>query len=128
MNRWRSKLRASRPARPTCAFTGRIEGRLARERRRASQHVVQINTTVSPGCEHCFHQTARDWDALAEVINHYIEEHGYTLLHVGQQNGPQGPWHNTVAVLGTSKSRKELPVRPEPKIDWDPDTASARMA
>ncbi len=40
---------------------------------------------------------------LAESINHYIEMHGYKLLHVGTEtiHDDQGePWHTTVSVLG----------------------------
>ncbi|HVZ19475.1 MAG TPA: hypothetical protein VG871_00355 [Vicinamibacterales bacterium] len=40
---------------------------------------------------------------VADAINHYIEEHGYQLLHVGTQTVRSGDgqiWHNTIAVLG----------------------------
>jgi hypothetical protein len=63
--------------------------------------VVYISTSISTGCEHC------DFSVRAEnfagSINHYIEQHGYKLLHVGQETdynmeGKQS--FSTVAVLG----------------------------
>lgn len=66
-----------------------------------TKHVVHITTDVSKGCEHC-HFTIGS-DRLAESINHYISEHGYKLLHVGQETTSDQdgkPWHTTAAVLG----------------------------
>jgi len=64
------------------------------------QHVVHISTGISTGCKHC--RTPIGGDRFAEAINHYIQEHRYRLLHVGQQteDGSEGPYQTTVAVLG----------------------------
>ena len=65
-------------------------------------HVVQIDTNTTGGCEHC-NASIGGRESLAESINHYIEQHGYKLLHVGSQtsHGPDGtPWHDTIALLG----------------------------
>jgi hypothetical protein len=66
------------------------------------RHVVRVTTESSrASCEHCHHeQGGLDFPAS---INHYIEQHGYRLLHVGTEttddkNG--NPWHCTIAVLG----------------------------
>jgi hypothetical protein len=63
-------------------------------------------------CKHCHHPDR----GFAEMINHYIQEQGYRLLHVGQdtQHAPEsGLWHNTIAVLGT----EVLPLRTTGKIE-----------
>ncbi len=66
-----------------------------------TKHIVQISTGNSNGCEIChFHKPV---DGFSKMVNHYIEEHGYKLLHVGTETdlGPNDvPWHNTVAVVG----------------------------
>lgn len=65
------------------------------------QHVVHISTNIGTGCEHCNEQIGLD--RLAESINHYIEQHGYKLLHVGTETSHDtngNPWHSTAAVLG----------------------------
>lgn len=66
-----------------------------------TQHVVHISTSISKGCEHC--STFLQGENFAESVNHYLEQHGYSLLHVGQEtsNAQNGDlWHSTVAVLG----------------------------
>ncbi len=65
------------------------------------KHVVDLSTNIMKPCEHC--STSVGSDKLAESINHYIEKHGYKLLHAGTEtihdmNG--NPWHTTVALLG----------------------------
>lgn len=64
------------------------------------KHVVQISTDTMTGCEHCNEKIGHE--RFAESINHYIEQHGYKLLHVGTEttHGDEGPWHSTVAILG----------------------------
>lgn len=64
-------------------------------------HVVHISTNIGTSCEHCSESIGLD--RYAESINHYINKHGYKLLHVGQEtlhadNG--GLWHSSVAVVG----------------------------
>lgn len=42
-------------------------------------------------------------EGLDKAINHYLEVHGYQLLHVGQETTRDmdgNIWHNTVAILG----------------------------
>ena len=69
------------------------------------KHVVHISTNIGKSCEHCsahIGATADDHE-LGESINHYIETHGYKLLHVGTETSHDAngnPWHSTVAVLG----------------------------
>ena len=64
-------------------------------------HIIYISTNIGTGCEHC---NARiGLEKLAESINHYIEKHGYKLLHVGTEticdkNG--NPSHTTIALVG----------------------------
>jgi len=65
------------------------------------QHTVYISTSMGVGCEHCRTQIAAD--RFAESTNHYIEQHGYKVLHVGAETSRDmdgKPWHSTVAVLG----------------------------
>jgi hypothetical protein len=42
-------------------------------------------------------------DRFPESVNHYIEQHGYRLLHIGTEttdDSKANPWHCTIAVLG----------------------------
>jgi hypothetical protein len=64
-------------------------------------HVVHISTSARRGCAECdqlIYGKHLDW-----AINHYIENHGYRLLHVGTETGRDDDGnllHSTVAVLG----------------------------
>ena len=65
------------------------------------KHVVQISTNIGTGCEHC--NTQIGLEKFPESINHYVEQHGYKLLHVGTETSDDtngNPWHSTVALLG----------------------------
>jgi len=66
------------------------------------KHVVHISTDVTKGCEHCSFLIGGE--NFSESINHYIEQHGYKLLHVGTEtihNQTDGSsWHMTIAILG----------------------------
>lgn len=67
-----------------------------------TKHVVHVSTDVSMGCAHCSFHVGGPHN-FAESVNHYIVEHGYSVLHVGSEtiSGPKSePWHTTVAVLG----------------------------
>lgn len=66
------------------------------------KRTTEVSSNISGGCEHCGHGVGGE-DKVADSINHYIEKHGYRLLHVGTQSnvGQDGkPYHTTVAVLG----------------------------
>ena len=64
-------------------------------------HVVHISTNIGTSCEHC-----SEWvgtDRFAALVNHYLEKHGYKLLHVGSESDLDAegkPCYHTVAVLG----------------------------
>ena len=71
------------------------------DRHEGITHVVRISTGVGTGCEHCKHPVGLDH--FEESINHYIEKHGYRLLHVGSEGSEDmdsATVHQTVAVLG----------------------------
>lgn len=63
--------------------------------------VVTVSTNIGQKCDECDYWVdgAEKFD---EGVNHYIQEHGYKLLHVGSQtsHADDGLWHSTVAVLG----------------------------
>jgi hypothetical protein len=62
--------------------------------------VVTVTSSIlGEPCKHCGPFGA---EGFAALITHYIQEHGYRLIHVGQQTeeGSDGPWQATVAVLG----------------------------
>lgn len=66
------------------------------------QHVVFISTDVEQSCEHCTERVGGN-RYFGESINHYIEQHGYKLLHVGSETTRDDagtPWHTTVSVVG----------------------------
>ena len=60
------------------------------------KHVVSICTHESKNCEHCAIRIGSD--DFQGSINHYIEQHGYKLFHVGRETGANVQM--TVAVLG----------------------------
>lgn len=67
------------------------------------QKVARLSSNVGQKCNHCSERVGLE--KLAESINHYIQRHGYKLLHVGQETSHDAdghPWHSTVAVLGNS--------------------------
>jgi len=67
------------------------------------KHTVYISSNIGKRCEHCnYHIGAPDKDVV-DGINHYIDNHGYKLLHVGQEwsEDNQGKTiHHTVAIVG----------------------------
>ena len=74
---------------------GRPGGSGGRPARRASQHQHGAD------CEHCGCRIGQG--DLAELINHYLTQHGYRLLHTGTETSDDldgRPWHSTVAVPG----------------------------
>ncbi len=47
-----------------------------------------------------------DLNDFGELVNHYLKEHGYKLIHIGQETGSDREgnlWQNTVAVVGKEK-------------------------
>jgi hypothetical protein len=65
------------------------------------RHVVRVTTDSSASCEHC--QEQMSMDRFPKLVNHYIERHGYRLLHVGTEttdDSKANPWHTTIAILG----------------------------
>jgi hypothetical protein len=81
-------------------------------------HVVYLSTNAGGSCEHCGQRigfsTLGDTD-LATSINHFIEQHGYRLLHVGAETNPDNegkPHHSTVAVLGATDKLASKPEDP----------------
>jgi hypothetical protein len=64
-------------------------------------HIVHISTNIGTKCEHC--NTRIGGDDFAQSVNHYIEQHGYKLLHIGSeasQDSEGMPCHFTVAIVG----------------------------
>lgn len=75
---------------------------------------VEISSNIHGGCVHCGAATVDDSsESITDGVNHYIEKHGYRLLHVGQQSSwaPDGKqvWYATVAVLGHDNPPAEMP-------------------
>lgn len=70
------------------------------------KHTVHLSTNIGKACEHCSESVggaSLDIPKLAESINHYIEKHGYRLLHVGTETTEDdrgNPHQTTVAVVG----------------------------
>ena len=70
-------------------------------------HAVQVSTDVHQLCQVCRAEVPSA-ENIANWINHYIDAHGYRLLHVGQQSTMDfegKPYQTTVAVLGKPRSR-----------------------
>ncbi len=65
------------------------------------KHVVKLSSDVGKPCEHCDKYFKPE--ELAESINHYIGQHGYMILHIGQETTHDAdghPWQSTIAVVG----------------------------
>lgn len=63
-----------------------------------------MSSNFGTGCKHCeaFIDGSNRFD---DSVNHYLENHGYQLLHVGQQtirDDDGHPCHTTVAIVGSS--------------------------
>jgi hypothetical protein len=69
------------------------------------KEVIEVSSNELKQCPHypaAFKFSAPE-TPLDERINHFIKQHGYKLLHVGQQttsDADSNPWQTTVAVLG----------------------------
>lgn len=64
------------------------------------KRTTELASNISRGCEHCDKLVGGD---VSDGVNHFIEEHGYRLLHVGTEtshNMDGKLWHSTVAILG----------------------------
>lgn len=81
------------------------------------KRTTEIASNLSRGCEHCDYSIGAIGESdIAGSINHYIEAHGYRLLHVGSEtnHGPDGkPWQHTVAILGHDNPP---PIKPPAKV------------
>ena len=68
---------------------------------RGITHVVHLDEDEGQDCEEC--GQVFGFDEVAASINHYLERHGYRLLHVGMQTSQDDDskiWHTTVAMVG----------------------------
>src|SRR5262245_12662922 len=67
------------------------------------KRTTQISSNIGRRCEHCDEHIGATDDGIAESINHYIDAHGYRLLHVGNETGRGRDGelvYHTIAVLG----------------------------
>jgi hypothetical protein len=65
-------------------------------------HVVHITTDIIEGCERCSARIDGIND-FAGAVNHYVADHGYEILHIGQETARDADgklWQKTVTVLG----------------------------
>lgn len=70
------------------------------------KNIIKVTTSVqSFGCELCKREFLSVHD-IAYIANHYIKDHGYFLLHVGQESqwnhevNPHQQWNDSVIILG----------------------------
>lgn len=68
------------------------------------KRTTHISTNIGRGCEHCGYGVGAMGEGdIADSINHYIEKHGYHLLHVGTETDRSDDGklvYHSVAVLG----------------------------
>ncbi len=61
------------------------------------KRVAIVSTAASPRCIVC----EADFFEFADCVNHYLQQHYWVLLHVGQDDDSYGePVHFTLAVVG----------------------------
>lgn len=65
----------------------------------ASRYVIALSTGVSRGCEFC--NEWFDGERIQEATNHYLQQHGCIVLHVGAQSAldPDGTRHHATAIV-----------------------------
>jgi hypothetical protein len=88
------------------------------ERKPRIFRTVYLSSNIVKSCDHCGYSPGFDKD-ISDGINHYISEHKYELLHVGQEwsedrNG--ATIHHTVAILGCTVPESKMPLKPIPKV------------
>ncbi len=80
------------------------------------KRVAYLNSSAGRCCEHCdrgvglLSPEAKD---ISDAINHYIQAHGYKLLHIGTESSRDHEGalcHSTVAILGAENPPQ---MRPE---------------
>jgi hypothetical protein len=87
------------------------------------RHIVHLDTLHKIRCEHCDFGDCWPRVTFAEAVNHYIEAHGYRLLHIGTEIDSEGdvsPRPITVAVLGHDSPPPPPPKPAEPDFDGIP--------
>ena len=82
-------------------------------------HIVHLSTRTARRCEHC-DRPLDNWgqDGFVAATNHYLEEHGYELLHVGQETERElsgNTLQTTVAILGRPRFAKGRVVELSPE-------------
>jgi hypothetical protein len=85
------------------------------------KHVIQVMSgCYCFGCEICNDSVrgTNDEGNLSKAINHYIVEHGYKLLHIGQYTSDDqdgNPWQGTTVLLGSDTIPSPKP-NPSPEV------------
>lgn len=67
------------------------------------KHTVYLSSNIGKRCEHCDYSIGAPDKDVPDGINHYIDHHGYKLLHVGQEYSEDNEGktiHHTVAIVG----------------------------
>lgn len=89
----------------------------------SAKRVTYLNSSAGRCCEHCDRGVgllSPESKDIADAINHYIEAHGYKLLHVGTETSRDHEGvlcHSTVAILGSENPPQLRPEKEETKDD-----------
>jgi hypothetical protein len=68
------------------------------------KYLVRLSTNEYGACAECDQWSAGPRYSVTDHANHYVQEHGYQILHVGQETSHDDegkPWQATVIVVGT---------------------------
>lgn len=70
-----------------------------------TKHVFEVESSVWRQCPVCSNMPRGNIGGhdFEEQVNHLVQQHGYTILHVGQKTTRDdhgNPWQTTVAILG----------------------------
>ncbi len=67
----------------------------------AVKEIKVVSTNIYSGCPFgC--NIPYNGESFESNVNHYLQEHGYNLIHIGQETSTDAegkPYHSTVAVL-----------------------------
>lgn len=68
-------------------------------------HFIHVRTTDNLRCNECH----RAFDSFASLLDHYVQQEGYKVLHVGQETveAEMGQQQATVAMLGIKVAPQE---------------------
>lgn len=83
------------------------------------KHLIGLSSDAHVPCQECDQLRSGDDFSVATLVmaaNHYVNEHGYRILHIGEETATDHRGrhqHNTVIVLGTNDASNVVRIAAE---------------